>query len=1077
MSTAAPKKWDVFLSYHGSDRPQARRIEEMLIAAGLSVWFDQRSITAGDAWLRAIEQAIEQVGVFLVLLTDRAPQGWVRAEVDLALFQRNRLQRTQSRTGSAFRIIPLISEEFDPEQLGPLLGRFQTLTLPADAAHRRNVLAELAEDLKKRLPKRLVDREDSLLSDSAAATSNPFPGLLHFDEDRAHFFFGRSSEIEQCLTRLGGTDGGYRRWLQIDGPSGAGKSSLARAGIVPAIRRNRIANGPRRWLTAVFRPGNQPLENLAESVVRALQPTVPTSVLPPQAVEDLCCAGTRLRRVLRYTPDGYGFLLVIDQLEEIFTLQVDSDERRRFDLQLADALDDRDGPLHLLSTIRSDFASRFELLPRLADRLNQRASRYFLKPMDGSKLRSTITGPLRLAGLGWEGDLPNRLASEVDGSDGALPLLSHALEMLWRERTSDGDLTLESLNSLGGVAGALAGKADAVIDGLSTRDGERARRGLLELVQIGRGNKDVRRPRSRQQVLSAMGGEDAERVLARLSGGRDPEAPPSSVPPRLVTVSRSGDDSNDRVDLIHEALLEHWPRLGDWIEEDRRVLELRQDLSAARHAWQKAGSSQDGLPAGAQLAYYRGETLEAPQAGDFLQRMDDRSRQFLEKAKSRERRRRRKTNTAKGGLAILFFLLVLVALWARVKDKENKSMGRLLSDISIGLPKFVAGSMLIGERPLAIEYQDLSHLTSPFEGPAAAVQYLRSECDAARRRVEADPQNLKNARILAAYQYRLGNLAESTGDLALSRQSLQEAINTILKIAEAHPGTRLLQCDLIAYYSRLGDLGIISGKLPEARKNFDIVFKFHQSLSRSHTGSVQMTCHPSLIYSRVRYLANSVGELATTREFFEEEVATAQRLARAAPNNSLWQRGIAIGHTRLGELAADVGDWPIARSHFQRALKVFQHMVRSAPLEPQWKSDLAVCYERLGVAAYGEEGLEAAQKWFDLSLDTLETLTTPFSKHPGLERSQLYLLSELSMISIEEGNRAESIAQARRTLAILSHFKKNRLFEEDRMVQAMMTGFDIGVRNANQVEFFDYADYLEDFFERYREDFCQCSNE
>ena len=796
MGTAAPKKWDVFLSYHGSDRPQAKRIEEMLSAAGLSVWFDQRSITAGDAWLLAIEQAIEQVGVFLVLLTDRAPQGWVRAEVDLALIQRNRLQRTQSRTGSDFRIIPLVSEEFDPEQLDPLLGRFQTLTLPADAAHRQNVLAELTEDLKKGFPDHPDDREDGPLGDSVAATLNPFPGLLHFDEDRAHFFFGRSSEIEQCLTRLGGTDGGYRRWLQIDGPSGAGKSSLARAGIVPAIRRNRITNGPKRWLTAVFRPGNQPLENLAESVVRALQPIVSTSGLPPQAVEDLCSAGTRLRRVLRYTPDGCGFLLVIDQLEEIFTLQVDSDERRRFDLQLADALDDRDGPLHLLSTIRSDFASRFELLPRLADRLNQRASRFFLKPMDASKLDSAITGPLRLAGLGWEGDLPQRLAAEVAGSDGALPLLSHALEMLWRERTADGILTLDSFNRHGGVAGALAGKADAVIDGLSTEEQDRARRGLLELVQIGRGQKDVRRPRSRRQVLSAMGGENPERVLARLSGGRDPEAPPSSVPARLITVSRSGeDDSLDRVDLIHEALLEHWPRLRDWIEEDRRVLELRQDLSAALHAWQMAGCSQDGLPTGAQLAYYRGETLEAPQARDFRKRMDGDSRRFLQEAVLRELRRNWRFRALVATVCLMLVFL-LANIW-----RSSVQQGELV----VKLGRLVENErrlFKIGQKLLEIQ-QATSQLAATIDQPlqqlADALQrnyQLLGEVEGLLAVLSADNpyrDDLVTTQQSMAVHIRRADVALQSKDLKRARQEFESAHQLAVRLLKALGRRRAFQ--------------------------------------------------------------------------------------------------------------------------------------------------------------------------------------------------------------------------------------------------------------------------------------------
>jgi hypothetical protein len=60
----------------------------------------------------------------------------------------------------------------------------------------------------------------------------PGPGVL--DEDRAPVFFGREAESNEAVQML---REGRRRWLQIEGPSGAGKSSLARAGVVPMVRK------------------------------------------------------------------------------------------------------------------------------------------------------------------------------------------------------------------------------------------------------------------------------------------------------------------------------------------------------------------------------------------------------------------------------------------------------------------------------------------------------------------------------------------------------------------------------------------------------------------------------------------------------------------------------------------------------------------------------------------------------------------------------------------------------------------------------------------------------------------------
>ena len=52
-------------------------------------------------------------------------------------------------------------------------------------------------------------------------------------------------------------------------------------------------------------------------------------------------------------------MLVVDQLEELFTLTAKPEDRAHFDALLAEALADLDAPLHLITTVRSDFMVRF----------------------------------------------------------------------------------------------------------------------------------------------------------------------------------------------------------------------------------------------------------------------------------------------------------------------------------------------------------------------------------------------------------------------------------------------------------------------------------------------------------------------------------------------------------------------------------------------------------------------------------------------------------------------------------------------------------------------------------------------
>jgi ABC-type dipeptide/oligopeptide/nickel transport system ATPase subunit len=71
---------------------------------------------------------------------------------------------------------------------------------------------------------------------------------LQFDVDDAPFFFGRESLVQWLLNELRPAVEGQQvnRFLAIVGSSGSGKSSVARAGLVAAIRRDDISTSS-RW--------------------------------------------------------------------------------------------------------------------------------------------------------------------------------------------------------------------------------------------------------------------------------------------------------------------------------------------------------------------------------------------------------------------------------------------------------------------------------------------------------------------------------------------------------------------------------------------------------------------------------------------------------------------------------------------------------------------------------------------------------------------------------------------------------------------------------------------------------------
>lgn len=163
-----------------------------------------------------------------------------------------------------------------------------------------------------------------------------------------------------------------------------------------------------------------------------------------------------------------NFLLVVDQLEEVFTLgHEDPAIQRRFDALLADALGERGGPFHLVTTIRSDFMMRFDALPQMGALLSDTAERYFLHPISAAGLRAVVTTPAHLAGLRWSDDaLPADIVDEAAPEKGALPLVGNLLHLMWERQRQRGDGVLhrDDYTAVGGVGGVLARSADTLLE-------------------------------------------------------------------------------------------------------------------------------------------------------------------------------------------------------------------------------------------------------------------------------------------------------------------------------------------------------------------------------------------------------------------------------------------------------------------------------------------------------------------------------------------------------------------------------------------------------------------------------------
>ncbi len=131
-------------------------------------------------------------------------------------------------------------------------------------------------------------------------------------------------------------------------------------------------------------------------------------------------------------------------------------------------------------------ASAYPAFARLLER-----SLYLLGAMTEDGLRAAVEAPARQSGLLIEPGLVDVLVSEVAGTAGALPLMSHALLETWKRREAN-TLTVEGYTASGGIRGAVAQSAEAVYAGIGPEQRLVLRDLVLRLVSSGMQGEPVR---------------------------------------------------------------------------------------------------------------------------------------------------------------------------------------------------------------------------------------------------------------------------------------------------------------------------------------------------------------------------------------------------------------------------------------------------------------------------------------------------------------------------------------------------------------------------------------------------------
>ncbi len=516
---------------------------------------------------------------------------------------------------------------------------------------------------------------------------NPFPGLRSFASDEDHLFFGRETQIIESIQRLA-----YNRFLAIVGSSGSGKSSLVRAGIIPALLKNKYHTISGDWNVILFRPSENPIARLATTLIETfkLAPAGQNFTARFEQVSaELHRNPAALVEFIKKGAIANNTLIVIDQFEEIFRFKHEIEgadeqykETNAFVNLFLEAIHQQTVPIFVAITMRADFLSDCAEFVGLTEALN--IGHYLVPRMTVDERRTAITAPIALCGGTVSERLVERLVDDTGNDPDQLPILQHALMRTWdfwkKNKLDDQPIDTPHYEAIGTMKEALSRHAEEVFNELPDTNSRQISEKLFKsLTNLNEDSRGTRRPTSLREICKITDSKE-EQVVAVVESfrqtGRSFLMPPVTTDLYPETM----------IDISHESLMRVWVRLRNWVEEETKSAELYLRLSKSAELYQ---DGRAGLMVNPELQLAMKWKTDTKPNSTWANRYNpafERSILFLEHSNKeynldiakRESRQKRELKRAKmfavilGSASVVSLLFLMVAMNLKFKAEESE---------------------------------------------------------------------------------------------------------------------------------------------------------------------------------------------------------------------------------------------------------------------------------------------------------------------------------------------------------------------------------------------------------------------
>jgi tetratricopeptide (TPR) repeat protein len=852
---------------------------------------------------------------------------------------------------------------------------------------------------------------------------NPFPGLRPFEPDEDHLFFGREKETDDLLRRLGS-----HRFLSVIGTSGCGKSSLIRSGLIPSLHSGMMARAGSSWRVAILRPGEDPIGHLA---VALDAPDVLGGLEGDLASTSLVVLEATLRRgalgivdAVRQAriPAGDNVLLLVDQFEELFRFQRNRevensrDEAVAFVKLLLEAASQKDLPIYVVLTMRSDFIGDCMKYPGLPEAVNE--SQYLVPRLTRDELRLAITGPIAVADADIAPRLVLRLLNDVGDNQDELPLVQHVLMRTWdhwaRRGQPGAPIDLEDYEAVGTLRNALSLHAEEAYQETRSAAGpwiaERIFKALTDTFSDPRG---VRRPTSIAELaaICEVPESDVTRIVEIFRRpGRSFLMPPKTVPlgSRII------------VDLSHESLMRCWARLTQWAQEERLSTALYVRL-AREATWHEEGAA--GLWGDPELELGLRWRRENHPTAAWARRYDDafdRAMQFLDRSeKERDRQkaerralRLRNLRLAWGTAAVLLVATIVVA-WQGLVARRETTRAETNLQLATGAVDELLASTDRDPASVGADVPQMEQLRRDLLGRAKRfyAEFIRQQ-----------PDNEAFLREMGFAHFRLGQINRMLDAPQDAEKEYRASIAQFDSLARANPRNAEYRQALANSYNWLGEsLRPSAASRGEAEKAFGTALDLQTTLAQEVPDNdlykkdlARTHYNRGILYASVAAPNDPAFRKADAD--FREAIRVLEPIARKSTDIQASQE-LARSYNNLAALLAQgaendqmlQGVGPL----YEQAIRIHEELTASSPANREVKFELAKFSDNYAEVLRELKSFDAARRNSGRALALLGELVRP-SPSLGIEQADAHNLR--GRILQSEGSRGEAAGAYRQSL-------------------------------------------------------------